>query len=237
MVIKMNRPYIICHMLISIDGKVTGDFLSKTPCATACDRYYEINRNLKPDAYACGRITMESSFTGSYRPDLTPYKGKKVVRTDFVADKNAKFFAVSFDRKGVVGWVDSKIHDEDVGYDNAHIIEVLSENVRDEYLAYLKDVGVSYIFAGKEDVDVKVAVEKLYKYFKIKLLLLEGGSIINGAFLRAGVIDELSLIVVPVLGDKDSLPLFHNGEYSELELLSTSPTISGSTHLRYKIKA
>ena len=23
---KMNRPYIICHMVSSVDGKVTGDF-------------------------------------------------------------------------------------------------------------------------------------------------------------------------------------------------------------------
>ena len=236
MVIKMNRPYIICHMLISIDGKVTGDFLSKAPCSTACDSYYEINRTLKPDAYACGRITMESSFTGGFRPDLTAYKGKKISRTDYIADKEAKFFAVSFDRKGVVGWTDSKIHDEDDGYDNAHIIEVLSESVSDEYLVYLKAVGVSYVFAGKDDIDIKVAVEKLYEYFGIKLLLLEGGSVINGAFLRAGVIDELSLVSVPVLGDKDSLPLFYDGEYNEFELLSSLPAISGSTYLRYKKK-
>ena len=29
----INRPYIICHMMTSIDGKVTGDFLFRDECA------------------------------------------------------------------------------------------------------------------------------------------------------------------------------------------------------------
>ncbi len=29
----MNRPYIICHMMTSIDGKVTGDFLFRDECS------------------------------------------------------------------------------------------------------------------------------------------------------------------------------------------------------------
>lgn len=42
--------------------------------------------------------------------------------------------------------------------------------------------GVSYIFAGKNDIDIKLALNKLYSIFGIKKLLLEGGSVINGAF-------------------------------------------------------
>ena len=29
------RPYIVCHMAMSIDGKVTGDFLTTERCAAA----------------------------------------------------------------------------------------------------------------------------------------------------------------------------------------------------------
>lgn len=61
-------------------------------------------------------------------------------------------------------------------------VEVLCETVSDEYLAYLQDIGVSYIFAGKDQLNVMLAVEKLSKLFGIKKLMLEGGSIINGAF-------------------------------------------------------
>ena len=40
----MNRPHIICQMVTSIDGKVTGEFLSRPECEKATDIYYELNR-------------------------------------------------------------------------------------------------------------------------------------------------------------------------------------------------
>lgn len=55
----MNRPYIICHMVTSIDGKVTGDFLSRPECEKATEIYYKINRNYKADGFICGRETMQ----------------------------------------------------------------------------------------------------------------------------------------------------------------------------------
>ncbi len=57
---NMNRPYIICHMVTSIDGKVTGNFLSQENSGT--DVYYQINRDCKADGYACGRVTMQGNF-------------------------------------------------------------------------------------------------------------------------------------------------------------------------------
>ena len=60
----MERPYIICHMTMSLDGKVTGNFLSDAACAPATELYYQINRDYKADGFACGRVTMEGSFTG-----------------------------------------------------------------------------------------------------------------------------------------------------------------------------
>lgn len=70
----MIRPYIICHMVTSIDGKVTGDFLFQNECAEATDIYYRINRERKADGFICGRVTMEGSFTGGFYPDLSQYK-------------------------------------------------------------------------------------------------------------------------------------------------------------------
>ena len=205
----MNRPYIICHMTTSIDGKVTGEFLYLPESESAVEAYYEINRKYKADAYACGRVTMEGSFTGGFQPDLTAFADAKVERTDYIADKEAKYFAVAFDRKGRLGWKDSRIHDEDPGYDDAHIINVMCEElVSDAYLAYLRDIGVSYIFAGKGELDLPLAVEKLKALFGIEKLLLEGGSVINGAFQRDGLIDELSLVVAPAVAGKEDKPLF-----------------------------
>jgi len=213
----MSRPYIICHMVASIDGKVTGDFLYKPECLPATEEYYRINREYSADAFACGSVTMEGSFTGGFKPDLTKFSGSKMSREDYIGDDNANYYAVCFDRTGRVGWTESRIYDEDPGYDNAHIIEVLCEKASDEYLAYLQSIGVSYIFAGKDDMDIKLAMEKLCKLFKIKKLLLEGGSIINGAFQRAGLVDEISLVQAPIVATEGKT-LFFDSSLDEYKI-------------------
>ncbi len=43
----MKRPYVICHMVSSLDGKVTGDFLFASECVEATKIYYRINRERK----------------------------------------------------------------------------------------------------------------------------------------------------------------------------------------------
>ena len=217
----MNRPYIICHMTMSIDGKVTGDFLFKSECESATESYYQINRDYHADAFACGRVTMEESFTHGYQPDLSEFANSNVQREDYIANKNAGFFAVAFDRHGRLGWQTAKIIDDDPGYDNAHIIEVLCEDASDAYLAYLQSIGVSYIFAGKEELNLLLALDKLYRLFGIKKLLLEGGSVINGAFERENVIDELSLVVAPMIAGTEGKLLFYESEIQNYTLTET----------------
>ncbi len=227
------RPYIICHMVTSIDGKVTGDFLYSEKGTEVSETYYEINRKLKGDAFACGRITMESSFTNGFQPDLTAFQNADVPYEDYVAQTH-NYYAVSFDRQGKVGWTDSKIHDTDPGYDDCHIIEVLTENTPKERLAYYKSIGVSYIFAGNKDIDIKLALNKLYSLFGIKKLLLEGGSIINGAFQREDFVNELSLVVAPIIANKDGLPLFNDGCMEEYRLQKATTMDDNSIWLQYR---
>ncbi len=68
----------------------------------------------------------------------------------------------------------------------------------DDYLAELREIGISYLFAGPEGRDLALALETLGgEAFGIETLLLEGGGTINGAFLKAGLIDEISLLIYP----------------------------------------
>ena len=215
-------PHVICHMTISIDGKVTGKFLETPQGLMAADEYYRIHRDLHADAYACGRITMEGSFTGGWYPDLKPFEGVSVSRDDHIADPEARFFCVAFDRRGRLGWKTPVIEDDDPGYDQAHIIEVLCEDAKDEYLAWLRSVGISYIFAGRKEMDLSLALSKRGSLSNIRSLLLEGGSVLNGAFAREGLIDELSLVTAPVTADPDDLPLFSKSSMYSWKLESVS---------------
>ena len=203
-------PRVICHMVVSKDGKVTGDFLQASECVAATELYYELNRAFEANAFACGRVTMEESFTGGWYPNLERFQTISISKRDYVADSKDSRYAVAFDRRGRLGWKTSHISDEDPGYNKAHIIEVLCETVPDAYLAYLRSIGVSYIFAGENELDLHLALTKLRSLFGIRTLLLEGGSILNGAFHRAGLIDEVSLVMAPITASDTDKPLFYN---------------------------
>lgn len=230
----MNKPYIICHMMISLDGKVTGGFLSDPSCAAATEEYFKINREYAADAFACGRVTMEESFTAGWQPDLSAFTKDTIPREDYIAHSEAGYYAVSFDRHGRLGWRSEKITDEDPGYDNAYIIEVLCEDTPDANLAYYRSIGVSYIFAGEQEIDLKMALDKLYQKFGIRKLMLEGGSDINGAFAREGVINELSLVMAPVTAGADGKSLFPGSSLQAYELMGTKQLSGGSLWLNYR---
>ena len=229
----MNRPYVICHMTISLDGKVTGEHLVRSNHSPASEIYYEINRNYKADAYACGRVTMEGSFTGGWYPDLSEFE-PAYSPMDYLVDDVIGFYAVAFDPHGRLGWKANRIIDvdEDPGYDKAQIIEVLTHDIDLRYLTYLQSMGIPYIFAGDTEIDMEEALFKLRSYFGIKTLLLEGGSILNGAFQRAGVIDELSLVVDPVIGGEGK-PLCMDSKVEEYRLVDLK-NHDGILWLNYK---
>jgi hypothetical protein len=227
-------------MVTSLDGKVTGDFLSKPECESACEIYYDINRNLKSNGFICGRVTMEGSFTGGYYPDLSKYEPAKFPsghKMDFMLDDMSGFYAIAFDPKGKLGWKSNKIIDPDgdPGYDGAQIIEVLTEQADDRYLSYLMELEIPFIIAGETEIDVNLALFKLKNIVGADTLLLEGGSIINGSFQRADVIDELSLVVAPIIADKNDKPLFMDSITQYFELTKTE-NINGNLVLNYKRK-
>ena len=240
---KMNRPYIICHMVTSVDGKVTGDFLSHPSAEPAISTYYEINRKYKnqgSNGFICGRVTMEGSFTGGWYPDLTEYAAVTKdgdLKRDFIPEKLSGYYAIAFDTHGRLGWRSATVIDPDgdPGYDGAQIIEVLSEGIDERYLGYLEAMGIPYIFAGKDHIDVAIALSKLKDLFGCDTLLLEGGSIINGAFARAGAVDEISLVVAPVAADKEGKSLFMDSVILDLEMTNVENE-NGTLVLNYKKK-
>ncbi len=230
----MNRPYVICHMTTSIDGKVTGEFLTRPGHARVSEIYYQINRDYKADGYACGRVTMEGSFTNRWYPDLNQYPAVKH-RMDYMVDDLTGFYAVAFDPHGRLGWKSNRIidADHDPGYDNAQIIEVLTQQVDPRYLGYLEEMEIPYLFAGEGEIDVELALTKLKQYFGINTLLLEGGSILDGAFQRAGMVDELSLVMDPVIGGAKDKPLFMEAKVEDYRLVNTR-NFDGILWLNYK---
>ncbi len=142
------------------------------------------------------------------------------------------------DAHGKIAWGRS-----DIGGDP--IVVVLSESVSDAHLAALRGEGVSYIFAGKSQLDLSLTLDILNRELGVKRLLLEGGGGTNGAFLRAGLVDELNLLLCPAVdGAKGAPSLFDSTEeeadrrapVSALVLESNQALEGGVVLLRYRIE-
>ena len=193
------RPYVICHMLSSVDGKIDGAVLK---AVTGNGEYEATGAMLKGDAWVCGRTTMQQHFAEAELFVSTSNKpaGPQPV---YVA-RRAKSYAVSIDTTGKLRWSDSDI-------DGDHLICVVSERVPEDYLSMLREKRISYIVTGTTSVDLLQAVNLLGEQFGIRTLLLEGGGHINGAFLEAHLVDEVSILVVPGIDGRHDIPAVFDG--------------------------
>ncbi len=193
------KPYIICHMVSSVDGKIDGTSLSSV---MADGEYEATGAKLKGDAWICGRTTMQQHF--AQKKPFVSASGKPAgPRPVFVA-RRAKSYAISVDTLGKLRWSGGDL-------DGDHLICVVSEQTSEDYLDMLQQAGISYVVTGKSSVNLRKAVNQLGKHFGIRTLLLEGGGHINGAFLQAGLVDELSLLVAPGIDGRHEIPAVFDG--------------------------
>lgn len=226
----MARPYVLCHMIPSLDGRiVTARWgMAKRGYTT----YERIHKALDYDAWIIGRVSMEPYAGKSRVParkDAVP-----IPRTDFVAPGAAKPYAIGIDPAGKLTWKTSNV-------DGEHAIAVLTEAVSDDYLAFLQARGVSYVFGGRKTVDLERTLDKLRRLFGIKRLALEGGGRINGHFVAANLIDELSVVVAPVLDGSLGTPTLVDSPTGKqtvrhLKLTHSEALPGGFVWLRYKVK-
>jgi 2,5-diamino-6-(ribosylamino)-4(3H)-pyrimidinone 5'-phosphate reductase len=198
--ISTLRPRVICHMTTSIDGRIVVDGWPDSGSADARRQYEEIHASYEADGWLCGRVTMES-FAGGVRDDaeVALERSGRTARADFIAPGEHDSFAFAVDASGRLDWQSSDISGD-------HVVAILSERVSDAYLAFLHARGVSYLIAGVHDVDLTLALEKIGERFGVRTLMLEGGGKINGGMLRAGLIDEVSVLVAPVVDGRMGTP-------------------------------
>jgi riboflavin biosynthesis pyrimidine reductase len=225
----MSRPYVICHMVPSVDGRIVTAGWRGIPGLVA--EYERTAATLDADGWIIGRISMEP-YAGRAR--LPAGAGaKRLPRTDFVARSDAPSYAIAIDSLGKLRWASAAIDDD-------HVVTVLTERVPDRHLQFLRAQGVSYLFGGRTRVDLPTVLRKLRVRFGIRRLLLEGGGKINGSFLSAGCIDELSLLVAPVADGGGGIPTLFDvpgdrGPARPLRLLSVERRRGDLLWVRYGV--
>ena len=171
------KPHVICHMAISIDGR-TLPSRWRPQGAKPGGPYDRAHEQLQGDAWLIGRTTGQEFARGSSYPDVI---GETFPREPWFARRDASGYGIVLDTHGKIAWGRA-----DIGGDP--IVAVLTEQVSDAHLAGLRS-GVSYLFAGKMELDLR-SRSSTEPRARRKRLLLEGGGMTNGAFLRAGLVDE-----------------------------------------------
>jgi riboflavin biosynthesis pyrimidine reductase len=189
------KPYVICHMNSSIDGRILGS--RWRPAENRMAGLFErIHEELGGGSWLIGRVTGSEYLRAEAYTDHTD---QIYPREPWFARREAAAYGIALDAQGKIAWGRSEIGGDP-------IVVVLTTQVTNAHLAGLRQDGVSYIFAGKQQLDLGLALEILNRELGLERLLLEGGGGSNGAFLRAGLIDEISLAICPAVDGARGAP-------------------------------
>lgn len=223
------RPYIICHMMVSVDGRIDCDMTEQIESG---DEYYEALEQLECPSMLMGRVTMQMHYADSepFIPnDVTPI-GKE---SFYVACQSGKY-CVAVDTRGMLRWPAS-------GFDGQSLLVVVSEDCSAEYLDVLTTQGISWIATGKGRINLHRAMEMLCEYFGVERMAVTGGGHINGAFLQEGLLDEVSLMIAPgVDGRKGMTSVFDgiddsNRPATKLKFRDVSIVGDNTVWIRYRV--
>jgi 2,5-diamino-6-(ribosylamino)-4(3H)-pyrimidinone 5'-phosphate reductase len=178
----MKLPKVILHMGLSVDGRDDWGAVSGSP-------YYELVARFQANV------------------DLS---GSKTIATAFLPENPQEAFADIYDlwanmpARPKLAVVDSKGR-----IDNYHLIKkqpwwedviaLCSATTPKDHLKYLEEQGVEYILAGEEQVDLAAALQTLHERYGVKVVRVDSGGILNGVLLRAGLVDEVSVVISPEL--------------------------------------
>ncbi len=205
--------FVVCHMFTSLDGKIDGAFFSAPETAPALKAYQDLRGFYHCQAALYGTTTMLGGYADGLVPALEEDR-EAYSEKDFInpVGKTMGNFIVSVDPKGMLGFSSHIL--EKKGRPAAHVVEALTEQASPAYLSYLRKLGISYLFAGREQLDCALLLEKLAHRFEIQRLMIAGGGTVNWSFVQEGLIDELSLVIAPVAdGSTTAVSIFERAEF------------------------
>lgn len=239
----MSRPFLFCHMLTSIDGKIMGRYMDTPEFEKTVILFDDIsfgNRGkYNMQGWLSGRVTTDDNFTMYRKPELDE-NAAPVPEGDFIAELDKPMYYISIDPSGKLGWEKNTL---EYAGSTATVIEVLTARASNAYKAFLRELGISYIIAGEDTLDCVLTLEKLHDIFGFTNLMLGGGGVLNWTFIQQGLCDELSVVIAPVAdGSSETPTLFEmRGNLGSdapvgFTLKNVETTEDGSVWLRYTIK-
>jgi riboflavin biosynthesis pyrimidine reductase len=199
-------------MMTTLDGKITSgtgvdildDYFSL---------YTKVEDRLNAKSWMFGRVTMEA-----FAEDLPvglPTTQKDIDDTDYFLSTQSDYNVFAIDTKGVLRWKDNTIKLANVD-ERINIIVIVTQKTPKDYLAYLQDNKISYIYGGKDAINFDLLFKKIKSKLGIDKILLEGGGILNGSVMNENLIDEISLLLLPIVVNRVDAPSIFEGEVQQI---------------------
>lgn len=222
-----NKPYVICHMMTSVDGRIDCAMTEHLP---GVQEYHAALDALAAPTRVSGRVTAEREMAlpGAFRSETTTPLGREAWSRAAAADG----YEIVVDTRGTLLW--------DPAAEERPLLIVTAEQVSREYLAYLDGLGISWIACGRERVDLARACAILAAAFGVARMAVVGGGLINAGFLAAGLLDEVSLLIGAGIDGRGGMGAVFDGlpqerGVTQLRLTDVQRYDSGAVWLRYAV--
>ncbi len=189
-------PRVILHNTISLDGSVKDFELD-------IGLHYELADKFKADAHLIGSETAKTGIE-FFMQDIPPEESSDFAKPAVKPGDNRPIWVIHDTKgklKGLLHVYRRQCYCRDV------IVLAINETPQD-YFQYLKERNYDVLIAGEENVDYRTAFEKLNEQYGVRTLLIDSGGGLNSVLLREGLVDEVSLLVSPVIVGKKSTNLF-----------------------------
>ena len=220
------RPYIICHMMSLLDGRIDCDVTEQIESG---DEYYDALNQLDCASTLMGRVTMQMHYALA-EPFVAEDK-RSIGEEKYHVATAAKGYLIAIDTLGKLSWPKNQ-------FDGMPLLVITSENCPKEYHDTLTKQHISWIATGKNGIDLSRVMELLCGKFNVERLSVTGGGNINAAFLKEGLLDEVSMMWCPGIDGRKGMTAAFDGLNADfpptkLQLLSVDK-LGETIWARYK---
>lgn len=249
----MNKPEVVVYQVASADGRLAlspdrllmfGDERWTAAAGSSTEVWESLKATHQPQAVleGSGSFVIEGQM-----PDPLPVVAgdPAPLYQDFLPEKivnrpGHKGWFTTVDGRGRVRWLYKEFPAEE--WAGWYLLVLVCRQTPAEYLAYLRREGIPYLVAGETRVDLGCALEKMAALLNVTRLISTAGGKLNGALLRAGLVDEVNIDVFPALIGGTRVPsLFDSPELkpdecpARLSLISAQVRSGDHVWLRYRV--
>ena len=233
---------LITFNVASIDGRIG---VSRSTPSWLDSRWKPLDRFEPVDVLSLhgARVCLEgsNSFTGRDAPEavLDDIAQANVPAGSFLPVKlrtHLGRWLVVIDSRARVRWTTSE-------QDDTKLAVLISSTTPAAYRHFLREHDVPYFEVGDGCVDLRQALDRLGEVFGVDCIVSDAGGILNGALLRAGLVNEIDIQFLPaVVGRAQAPAIFEGYDFGaasipcDLRLISTESRPDGSVFIRYAVR-